>query len=98
MAIQPQPFLRKKKILVLVSRGGGGHKTAGDSLKQILGDSYDIETNYIFGDILGNIDILNRVTRGKFTGEDLYNFFLRNHQKTLLKMMIKEGCRHMQPD
>lgn len=98
MAIQPQPFLRKKKILILVSRGGGGHKTASDSLRQIFGDSYDIEINHVFGDILGNIDVLNRVTRGKFTGEDLYNIFLRNHQKMLLKWMIKEGCRHMKAD
>jgi hypothetical protein len=94
IAIQPQPYLRKKKVLVLVSRGGGGHKTAGDSLKQILGDSYDVEVNPVIADILGSIDTLNRLTQGHFTGEDLYNFLLRHHQSTLLKWMTKYGSRH----
>ncbi len=95
MAIEPQLFSRKKKILVLVSRGGGGHKTAADALKQILGDTYDIEVNYVIADILGSIDTLNQITRGHFTGEDLYNFFLRHHQTQLIEWMARYGSKYL---
>jgi UDP-N-acetylglucosamine:LPS N-acetylglucosamine transferase len=91
MAIQPYPLTRKKKILVLVSRGGGGHKTASDSLKQILGNEYDIEINPVLADILGAIDPINCLTRGRFTGEDLYNILLRKHHNQLLKWMVSLG-------
>lgn len=91
MAIQPFSYSRKKKILVLVSHGGGGHKSAGEAIEQILGHSYDIEINYVFEDILRNIDTLNLLTGGAYTGEDLYNFLLRNHQKKLLKLLVESG-------
>ncbi len=91
MAIQPNLLLRKKKILVLVSRGGGGHKTAGDSLKQILGNDYEVEVNPVLADILGAIDPLNYLTRGHFTGEDLYNVLLKNHRNQLLQWMVQLG-------
>lgn len=97
MAIQPFSYSRRKKILVLVSRGGGGHKTAAEALNQILGDSYDVEINYVFEDILRNIDTLNLLTQGKYTGEDLYNFLLKNHQKKLLQWMIEGGKKAMSP-
>jgi UDP-N-acetylglucosamine:LPS N-acetylglucosamine transferase len=91
MAIQPNSLARKKKILILVSRGGGGHKTAADSLKQTLGCEYDIEINYVIEDILGSHDFLNRLTRGHFTGEDLYNVLLRNHKNQLMQWMVQYG-------
>jgi len=86
---------RKKKILVLVSRGGGGHKTAAMAIQEILGDTYDIEINYVLQDILQRADILNIITRGRFTGEDLYNFFLKRHQKKCLTWMIKQREKRM---
>ncbi len=95
MAIQPFSYARKKKILVLVSRGGGGHKSAGEALQQILGESYDVEINYVFEDILRHIDTLNLLTQGRFTGEDLYNLFLKHHQKLLLKWMVSAGKKVM---
>ena len=95
MAIQPFSYSRKKKILVLVSRGGGGHKSAGEAIQKILGESYDVEINYVFEDLLGKIDTLNVITKGGFTGEDLYNFLLKNHQKKLLSWMIEFGKKVM---
>ncbi len=95
MAIQPFSYSRKKKILVLVSRGGGGHKSAGDALQNILGDSYDVEINYVFEDILRKVDPLNWLTQGNFTGEDLYNFLLQHQQKKLLQWMVESGKRVM---
>ena len=97
MAIQPSIISKKKKILILVSHGGGGHKTAGESLKEILGTDYHIEINPVIEDILGSMDYLNQLTRGHFTGEDLYNFLLQRHQKKLLEWMLKYGSYHMRP-
>ncbi len=96
MAIQPFTYSRKKKILVLVSRGGGGHKSAAEALHAILGDAYDVEINYVFEDILRVTDPLNLLTRGKFTGEDLYNFLLKNNQKILLNLMVEAGKKRYQ--
>ncbi len=95
MAIQPFSYARKKKILVLISRGGGGHRSAGEALQEILGDSYDVEINYVFQDILKSVDTLHFLTQGKFTGEDLYNFLLKNNQKNLLRWMINHGKKVM---
>jgi UDP-N-acetylglucosamine:LPS N-acetylglucosamine transferase len=91
MAIPAHALTRKKKILVLISRGGGGHKTAGDSLKQILENDYEVEINPVLSDILGSIDPLNRLTRGHFTGEDLYNLLLKSHRNKLLQWMTQFG-------
>lgn len=96
-ALPIHSLARKKKILVLISRGGGGHKTAGDSLKQILGHDYEVEINPVFADILGSIDILNRLTRGHYTGEDLYNLLLKSHWNKLLQWMTQFGPHCMQP-
>lgn len=94
MVIQANPLIplqRKKKILVLISRGGGGHKTAADSLKQILGSQYDVEVNPVMADILGHIDPLNCLTRGHFTGEDLYNVLIKNQWNKILHWMVTYG-------
>lgn len=95
IAIPLSSLARKKKILVLISRGGGGHKTAGDSLKQILGSDYEIEINPVLADILGTIDPINRITRGHFTGEDLYNILLKSHWNRALQWMVTIGPKCM---
>jgi len=91
IAIPLHSLARKKKILVLISRGGGGHKTAGDSIKEILGSDYEVEINPVLADILGRIDPLNLITRGRFTGEDLYNILLKSHWNGVLHWMVSFG-------
>lgn len=92
-----QPLIRKKRILVLISDGGGGHKAAGESLKEILGREYDITILNVFSEILQPLDPLNRLTRGRFTGEDLYNFFLKRHRSRMINWIAQYGSRHMKP-
>jgi len=87
MAIQLNFSTQKKKILILVSRGGGGHQAASNALEQILSPEYEVEVNSVIDDILGSMDPLKRLTRNYFTGEDLYNFFLRRPQ-LFLKWMV----------
>lgn len=103
MVIQAKPIPlpvrgRKKKILVLISLGGGGHKTAAESLKQILGSHYDIEINPVMADILGHIDPLNGLTRGHFTGEDLYNFLIKNQFNKILRWIVNYGSKVWKAD
>jgi UDP-N-acetylglucosamine:LPS N-acetylglucosamine transferase len=95
MTIQSFSSSGKKKILVLVSRGGGGHRSAAEALQLILGDAYDVEIDYVFQNTLKSTDILNILTRGRFTGEDLYNFFLKHHQKEFLKWIVHAGQKVM---
>lgn len=92
-----QPLIRKKKILVLISDGGGGHKAAGDSLKEILGREYDVTVLNVFSEILQPLDPLNRLTRGRFTGEDLYNFCLKRHRSRVIHWIAQYGARSMKP-
>ncbi|MBI2742577.1 MAG: hypothetical protein HYX48_01505 [Chlamydiales bacterium] len=80
--------VKKKKILVLISYGGGGHKAAGESLKEILGGIYDVEVVNPLVDMLRPIDGLSVLTFGRFTGEDLYNFMLRKGHHCFIKVLF----------
>lgn len=80
--------VRKKKILVLISVGGGGHKAAGESLKEILSGSYEVEIVNPLEQMLRPIDSLSLLTFGKFTSEDLYNLSLRKGYHKLIKCLF----------
>jgi UDP-N-acetylglucosamine:LPS N-acetylglucosamine transferase len=87
--------MRRKKILVLISEGGGGHKSAGESLVEILGSDYDIEVVNAIGTIIEPLDWFKRIFIGKISGEDIYNWLLRNEIGILLKAYIHRGKRHL---
>jgi UDP-N-acetylglucosamine:LPS N-acetylglucosamine transferase len=67
----------KKRILVLISEGGGGHKMAGEALKDIFSHEHTVDVVNAFTDIIYPLDWFNAITSGFFTGEDFYNFMLR---------------------
>lgn len=92
-----QSLIRKKKILVLISDGGGGHKAAGESLKDILGREYNVSIVNVFSEILQPLDTLHWLTRGHFSGETLYNFCLRRHHSRLIHLIAQYGPRRMTP-
>jgi processive 1,2-diacylglycerol beta-glucosyltransferase len=81
----------RKRVLVLISQGGGGHQTAGDSLREILEGEFDVSVQNVIADILRPLDPLNRLTSGRFTGEDLYNFFLKRHHSRIIQWMATVG-------
>lgn len=78
----------KKKILILISEGGGGHRAAGDSLKEILGKNYEVEVVNALSQMLRPIDGLSLLTFGRFTGEDLYNLSLRRGYHRFIKVLF----------
>jgi processive 1,2-diacylglycerol beta-glucosyltransferase len=67
----------KPKIIVLSSRGGGGHIAASEAIKEILKSDYEVEVFNALSDIFGKVDLISRFFRAKFTAEDCYNFFLK---------------------
>src|SRR5690242_12872317 len=79
---------QRKKILILISEGGGGHRAAGDSLKEILGKEYEVELVNALSQMLRPIDGLSLLTFGRFTGEDLYNLSLRHGYHRFIKVLF----------
>lgn len=76
-----RPNREKKKITVFMSRGGGGHIAVANALKAYLEPQYEVSVVNIFDDVLYSLDPIRSVTFNRYTGEDLYNFFLK-HQLT----------------
>lgn len=95
MATETQPIssLKRKKIMILICEGGGGHMAAGEALKQILSDSYDIELVNVLDQVVHALDPLHFMTGGKFSGEDLYNFLLQRHLAQCIDWMSSYGTR-----
>lgn len=87
--------LAKKRILVLISEGGGGHKMAGESLKDILSPEYNVEIVNVFTQIIYPLDWLNAMTSGIYTGEDFYNFMLRKGYHKGVHVYATVGNRYM---
>ncbi len=82
-------------ILVLMCNGGGGHRSAGDSLVEILGPHHDVQVANAIDGILRPLDWFKRLSCGKFSGEKVYNWLLQNELGRLLKLYVDTGKRHM---
>ncbi|HEV2601563.1 MAG TPA: glycosyltransferase [Candidatus Babeliales bacterium] len=65
-----------KKIVIFTSSGGGGQISVTKALAEHLSGAYQIVPSYIFASVLGSIDLIQTLTFGKYTGEDLYNHLL----------------------
>jgi processive 1,2-diacylglycerol beta-glucosyltransferase len=76
--------LKRKKILIFSSKGGGGHLSATAAISAYLCQDYDLETAYIFDDVLGVIDPFKIVSRGRYSAEAFYNSCLRNRWTRLI--------------
>jgi processive 1,2-diacylglycerol beta-glucosyltransferase len=88
--------MNKKKIIIFTSRGGGGHLSATDALKQYLGDEYDVQSYLIFQDVLKPLDLIQVLTFGKYTGEDFYNYCMKRKWFATLNFLYKTGKNHFQ--
>ena len=90
-----KPKLAKKRVLVLISEGGGGHKMAGESLKDILSSEYNVEVVNVFTQIIYPLDWLNAITSGLYTAEDFYNFMLRKGYHKGVHVYATVGNKYM---
>lgn len=87
---------RRKRILILISEGGGGHKTAGEALKESLGRRYEIEILNAFTKIAHKVDVIRLVTRGMLSAEGLYNFLLKKGWHRAAGLFTRLGDLYMQ--
>jgi hypothetical protein len=85
----------KKKILVLMSEGGGGHKIASYAMQEILSPYYDIEIVSVLPNIIHKIDYFTLLTSGSFTGDDFYNFLLRRGHHRAVSFLARMGVKYM---
>lgn len=85
----------KKRILVLISEGGGGHKMAGEALKDIFSSEHQIDVINVFKDIIYPLDWFHGITSGLFTGEDFYNYMLRKGYHKGVHVYALMGNRYM---
>ena len=70
-------FMKRKKIVVFFSRGGGGHLSATDALTGYFHGRYDITAVNPFDDILAHLDPMRKLSFDRLSGEDSYNFLIR---------------------
>ena len=89
------PLTDKKKILVLMSEGGGGHKIASLAMKEILSPFYDIEIVSVLPNIIHRLDYFALLTSGSFTGDDFYNFLLRRGHHRAVSFLARLGIKYM---
>lgn len=82
---------KKQKILIATSKGGGAHSTVDRVLTGRLQKQYDVKSVNILTDIWGTFDPLSKITFGFFSGEDLYNYLLRNSWNKALNMLESFG-------
>ena len=97
---QSQPLIKKpastkKKIIVFSSLGGGGHLSVSKGLCRYLGDKYEVKVVNALKTVLSPIDTISRVTFGKITSEDMYNFFMRCGWTNLLGTYAYAGKSYM---
>lgn len=81
----------KKTVLIFSSYGGGGHISAARALHEYLEGSYDVNTVYIFDQVLKTLDPLKILTFGFCTGEQFYNFCLRKKFTAVINMFYKSA-------
>ena len=67
----------KKKILILSSKGGGGHTCAANAISNYLKNDYEVVVVNVFCDILGDCDPIKKISFGHSDAEDSYNFLLK---------------------
>jgi UDP-N-acetylglucosamine:LPS N-acetylglucosamine transferase len=85
----------KKRMLVLISEGGGGHKMAGESLKEIFSEEYDVDVVNVITQIIHPLDLLHSITSGGYTAEDFYNFMLRKGYHKGVNVFATVGNKYM---
>lgn len=91
----PSVAKTKKKIVVLISEGGGGHKMAGEALYEIFSPAYDVEIVSVIRQVIYPLDWFHVLTRGVFTGEDFYNFLLQKGYHKGVHVFATMGNKYM---
>jgi len=72
MPVSATSHILKKKIAIISMRRGGAHTSAAQALKQQLSEKYEVTIVNVFEDVLSSLDVVQRISRKKYTGDDFY--------------------------
>lgn len=64
--------LLMKKIIILTSDGAGGHTATTNALKSSFGTEYNIQAVNIFKDVIGEVDVIAKLSGNRMNGEQFY--------------------------
>lgn len=67
----------KKRVVIFSSKGGGGHTSASNAIKDYLGDAYQVAIVNVFTDADIALDPIHNMTTGAYGGEKVYDFLLQ---------------------
>lgn len=81
-----------KKIVIFSSYGGGGHTAVANALSSYLKDEYEIVITNIFSQVLAPLDLMQTVSSGRYTGEDIYNYLMPRKYYGLINLYYKLGA------
>lgn len=84
---------RKKKIVIMTSKGGYGHIAASDTLESLLKSDYTIQTVKPLEEILHSVDFIKKISGNTIDCEQFYNLVLQKGWINLFNF----GCRYIWP-
>jgi UDP-N-acetylglucosamine:LPS N-acetylglucosamine transferase len=82
--------MKRIKIKVFYSRGGGGHLSASAAITGYLNGRYDITAVNPFDEILARLDPMRKLSCNRLSGEDTYNYLIRHGWYRLINIY---ACR-----
>lgn len=85
-----------KKVLFLTSFGGGGNLAASNALASYIQNDYDVQSTYVFKELLKPLDPIYFLTGGYYSGEEFYNFFLPGKHFGFLGWVYALGTWYIQ--
>ncbi len=85
-----------KKITIFSSSGGGGHTAVANALCAYLDTHYEVEVTNVFSQMLRPLDFAQSLSKGKFCGEDFYNFCMAKKWYQVLNIYYRLGSTYYQ--
>lgn len=84
----------KKKVIIFTCTGG--HTIAAQALNEYLAADYQVEIVNVFTDALLPIDLVSKLTFGKYNSQDLYNGLLRRRWYKFTNTWLLRGYKYYQ--
>src|ERR1700722_3478593 len=85
-----------KKITIFSSSDGGGHTAVAHALCAYLDSHYQVEVTNVFSQMLRPLDFAQSLSKGKFSGEDFYNFCMAKKWYQVLNIYYRLGSTYYQ--